>query len=113
MMMVERKQKLVIFGEPFMMDSGVDDKLSVSGEGWSEVGETPAASREMANDGEDAEALSPADINETRLWIQVNYHRNGFTYTVNKRSCELNALKRRKLRRLCITHNYKPKIDSI
>ena len=33
MMMVERKQKLVIFGEPFMMDSGVDDKLSVSGEG--------------------------------------------------------------------------------
>lgn len=33
MMMVERSQKLLIFGEPFMMDSGVDDKLSVTGEG--------------------------------------------------------------------------------
>lgn len=59
MMMVERSQKLLIFGEPFMMDSGVDDKLSVTGEGWTEVGEIPAASREMANDGGDAEAVSP------------------------------------------------------
>lgn len=67
MMMVERSQKLLIFGEPFMMDSGVDDKLSVTGEGWTEVGEIPAASREMASDGGDAEAVSPADINETRL----------------------------------------------
>lgn len=68
-MMVERNQKLLIFGEPFMIDSGVggggDDTLYISGENWSEDGEIPAASGAMAKDGGDAEALSPAtDTNE-------------------------------------------------